>query len=149
MVKLSSNNQSLLFVYLHILTVLSLFLKPSQQCSSRRAFFQSACVAVGPPAALTFFFSHAALAVPPLTDDADEGRIHKIMMASTLPPPGDKNNKIHQRQKLSLNSALLLTRSSYAETDQLDIVPVNQLARTRHVSDESDEEETYIVGLLA
>ena len=46
------------------------------------------------------------------------------MMASAN-PPGEKI----QRQKLALNFAVLLTRSSYAETDQLDIVPVNQLER--------------------
>jgi hypothetical protein len=135
-----SSNYFLLFVSLHniLFTVQSLSIKTSQCSSSRRAFFQSASsscfsiVAVVAPAAAIITFPHAALAVPLLTD-ADEGRIHKIMMAYNPPPPSDKI----QRPKLALDFAVLLTRSSYAETDQLDIIPFNQLER-RYVSGMND-----------
>lgn len=92
----------------------------NEKVSSRRAFFfESVSSAAAALTAVTW--PGTARAVPPLSK-ADEGRIHK-QMAAVQPPT------TLPRQQLALDFAVSLTRSSYVETDQLDIIPVNQLER--------------------
>ena len=84
--------------------------------SSRRKFVALTSAAFG-----SSLFPNIAHGVPPLTD-SELTRLEKMLSVS---PPGDKI----KRQPLAQDFAVLLTRTSYVETDQLDILPVNQLER--------------------
>ena len=61
-------------------------------------------------------------AVEPVSD-ADLKKLKRMLQSASAPSDRVK------RQPLALDFAVLLTRSSYAETAQLDIIPVNQLER--------------------
>lgn len=96
--------------------------------SSRRGFLSTATIsAFGTASALTF--QQKAQAVVPLTDKEADSGIGGGIARKVRPPQKDKV----PRQDLALDFAVMLTRSSYIETAQLEIVPVNQLERDMYL----------------
>lgn len=103
--------------------------------TSRRGFLSNAgataSLAVGGAlsSAIAFKPPNAAHAVVPITDkDAESGNIigsGGMSPRKVRPPSKDKV----PRQNLALDFAVMLTRSSYIEAAQLEIIPVNQLER--------------------
>ncbi|CAB9512814.1 expressed unknown protein [Seminavis robusta] len=97
-------------------------LQPPMTTLSRRNFF-----AVSSVNAATTFLPQISNAVP-LLKDAEVDRMKSKMMKVS-----DNGSDKIQRQPLALDFAVLLTRSSYVETDQLDIIPINQLERDMYL----------------
>jgi len=109
----------------------ALSMTPSRSSSSRRRFLTSA-VLLGLP--------ETASAVAPITQqEADTGLARAVRWLRPKPP------KI-LRQKLNMDFAVLLMRSSYAATDELNVIAMQQFQRDFFLI-RSSEYEPYIQQL--
>jgi hypothetical protein len=107
-------------------------LQPSVQ-PTRRSFFGAAALA-------SWIIPEASSAVAPITQlEAETGAAKALRLFRSNPP------KI-LRQPISLDFAVLLMRSSYAVTDSLDIIPMNQFQRDFFII-RSSEYEPYVKSL--
>lgn len=110
---------------------------PSPPPPTRRGFLSTAAtsalggVGIGLSGGVIAFLAapRRALAVVPITSEQAEKGIGGGLSRKVRPPPKDKV----PRQPLALDFAVMLTRSSYIETAQLEIVPVNQLERDMYL----------------
>lgn len=109
---------------------------PTTTTSSRRAFFASTFSAASLSLAILPQVTHA---VAPITEAEASGGMSRIMR----PKPPSKDVL---RQKLSSDFAILLTRASYVETAQLDIIPINQLERDMYLI-RTSEYQPYVKSI--
>mmetsp|Transcript_9623 Transcript_9623/g.17496 ORF Transcript_9623/g.17496 Transcript_9623/m.17496 type:complete len:351 (+) Transcript_9623:255-1307(+) len=97
--------------------------------NSRRGFLSTGAASAFGTLSLSVFPTQHARAVEPLTSEEADAGIGGGVTRKLRPPSKDKV----PRQKLALDFAVMLTRSSYIEAAQLEIVPVNQLERDMYL----------------